>query len=206
MKYGVLMVLCAAVCFGQNRDADLAKLAGRFFDEVVFRYDPVSGTAAGYHQYDKLLATESRTEINAEIAVLHQWERQMQAFDAKGLSPGAALDLDLVLSQIRSALLGLETVRQWETNPDTYSSGLTNAVFVIMSRSFAPQGERIKAVIAREKLAPAVLQEARRNLKNPPKIFTEVAIEQIGGIVSFFEKDVPAAFQEVKDPALMADF
>jgi uncharacterized protein (DUF885 family) len=206
MKYAVLTMLAAMGCLGQTRDADFAKLAGRFFDEVVFRYDPVSGTSAGYHQYDKLLSSGTRAEIAAETAALHQWERDVQAFDPKGLSPGAAMDRDLVLSQIRSQLLAIETVKQWEKNPDVYSSGLTNAVFVIMSRKFAPAEERLKSVIAREKLAPATLQAARQNLRNPPEVFTEVAIEQIPGIVSFFEKDVPAAFQEVKDPALTAEF
>jgi uncharacterized protein (DUF885 family) len=206
MKYAVLTTLAAMACFGQTRDADFAKLAGRFFDEVVFRYDPVSGTAAGYHQYDRLLPSGTRAEIAAQTEALHKWEHDVQAFDPKELSSGAAMDRDLVLSQIRSQLLAIETVKQWEKNPDVYSSGLTNAVFVIMSRKFAPAAERLQSVIAREKLAPATLQAARQNLKNPPKVFTEVAIEQIPGIVSFFEKDVPDAFQEVKDPALTAEF
>ena len=48
--------------------------------------------------------------------------------------------------------------------------------------------------------------DARKNLKNPARIYTEIAIEQIPGIVSFFEKDVPEAFADVKDPALKAEF
>ena len=44
---------------------------------------------------------------------------------------------------------------------------------------------------------PAALEAARANLKNPPKIYTEIAIEQLPGIISFFEKDVPAAFPHV---------
>ena len=53
---------------------------------------------------------------------------------------------------------------------------------------------------------PKALEAARANLKNPPKIYTEIALEQLPGIVSFFEKDVPAAFIEVKDAKLTADF
>jgi hypothetical protein len=51
-----------------------------------------------------------------------------------------------------------------------------------------------------------VLKEARANLKNPPKIYTEIAIEQLPGIVSFFEHDVPLAFKQVTDAKLLADF
>ncbi len=117
-----------------------------------------------------------------------------------------AADRELVLAQIRAQLLSLQTIRPWEKNPDVYSSGVTDAIFVIMSRSFAPPEQRLKSVIARERLIPRVFQSARENLKNPPRIFTEVAIEQLPDIVGFFQNDVPKAFQKVTDRALLADF
>jgi uncharacterized protein (DUF885 family) len=127
-------------------------------------------------------------------------------FDARGLTPGIAADRELVLAQIRGQLLTLEAIRPWEKNPDIYSSGVTSAIFVIMSRNFAPAEERLKSVIARERLIPRVFQSGRENLKNPPQIYTEVALEQLPGIVSFFQDDVPKAFQAVKDAALLAEF
>ena len=53
----------AAAGSAQNRDAEFARLADRYFDEVVFRFDPVEGTAAGFHQYDALLPSGSKAEI-----------------------------------------------------------------------------------------------------------------------------------------------
>jgi len=53
---------------------------------------------------------------------------------------------------------------------------------------------------------PAVLVAAKENLKNPPRIYTEVAIQQLPGIVGFFQKDVPEAFNGVKDPQLLSEF
>src|SRR5205085_11797819 len=44
------------------------------------------------------------------------------------------------------------------------------------------------------------------NVGNPPKVYTEVAIEQLPGIIAFFQKDVPLAFKSVTDPKLLADF
>jgi hypothetical protein len=75
-----------------------------------------------------------------------------------------------------------------------------------MSRTFAPPEERLKSVVAREKQVPAVFQAARQNLKNPPPIYLDVALEQIPGLISFFQKDVPDAFKDVKDPALLSEF
>ncbi|MEO8593840.1 MAG: DUF885 domain-containing protein [Candidatus Solibacter sp.] len=200
------MLSLALSCLAQTRDGDFNKLADRFFDQVYFQYDPVAGTAAGFHQYDAKLAVGARAEIDAETEALHRFEREVDGFGANGLSPLAAADRELLLSQIRGQLLTLETIRPWEKNPDVYSSGISSAVFVMMSRSFAPPAERLKAVIARERLALKLFESARANLKNPPRIYTEVAIEQLPGIISFFQKDVPAAFQSVKDAALLAEF
>jgi hypothetical protein len=171
----------------------------RFFDDVYFKFSPTAGTSSGFHQYDTQLEDYSKAGIDAQSKALHQAEKEFAAMPADP-------DRDLILSYIRATLLDIEQVRTWEKNPDTYSSGVTNSVFVIMSRTFAPPADRLKSVIARERQFPAVFDAARANLKNPPRIYTEIAIEQLPGIVSFFQNDVPSAFKEVKDPALLAEF
>ena len=202
----VLLFVLSAAAFAQDRDAEFNRLADRFFDQAVLRFDPAAGTAWGFHQYDQRLSSASRAEIEAQTAALHRFEAEVQSFDPRGLSPFVASDRELVLSQIRGTLLNLETVRTWEKNPDTYSSGVTDAIFLVMSRNFAPAPDRLRSVIAREKLIPRVFQSARENLKNPPQIYTQVALEQLPGIVSFFQNDVPKAFQTVSDAALVAEF
>ena len=72
-------------------------------------------------------------------------------------------------------------------------------MYVLMIRKFAPPDERLRSVVAREKKIPGILQLARENLKNPAKVSTEIAIEQLPGIIGFFEKDVPAAFANAHD-------
>ena len=89
-------------------------------------------------------------------------------------------------------MLTLETIRPWEKNADNYSSTCANAAFALMERKFAPADDRLRSLIAREKQMPGLLGEARINLKNPPRIFTEIAIEQLPGIISFFQNDVPS--------------
>ena len=171
----------------------------RFFDEVYFKFSPTGGTSAGFHQYDAQLEDYSKTGQKAYIKALHRAERQFSALPADP-------DRDLILNYIRASLLDLEQVRPWEKNPDIYSSGVTNSIYVIMSRNFAPAAERLRSVMARESQFTAVFVAARANLKNPPRIYTEVAIEQLPGIISFFQNDVPAAFKQVTDPQLLAEF
>jgi uncharacterized protein (DUF885 family) len=206
MRVIAFILALAGVCFAQKRDPELAKLADRFFDECYFKFDPVAGTQAGFHQYDNLLPSGSRAEVDEEIALLKKFLGEFEAFNASGLSASAAADRELAISQIKGGLLSLEVIRPWEKNPDIYSSGASNAIFVIMSRTFAPAAVRLKSVIAREKLIPRTLQSARDNLKNPPKVYTEIALDQLPGIISFFESDVPKAFKDVTDKALLVEF
>ena len=83
----------------------------------------------------------------------------------------------------------------WEKNPDGYTSYATSAIFTIMSRNFAPPAERLKSIIAREKLIPRMFQSARENLKNPPEIYTSVALEQLPGIESFLRERCAGGLQ-----------
>lgn len=193
MKFLLLATLGAGALSAQG------PLYDRYFSDYYFRFNPTAGTASGFHQYDKQLEDYSAAGVQTKITALHGFEAQ---FAKEPASP----DRDLVLSRIRADLLEYESVKMWQKNPDFYSSGVTGSIFTIMSRKFAPQAERLESVIAREKQIPAALEDARRNLRNPPRVYTEVAIEQLPGITGFFEKDVPLAFNEVTDPDLNARF
>jgi uncharacterized protein (DUF885 family) len=182
------------------------KLADEYFDQVYFKFAPSNGTSDGLHQYDAMLEDYSRAGIDANIAELRAFDKRVEELDAKGLDETRAADRELVLANIRGTLLTLEVVRPWEKNPDSYSSGISNSVYVIMVRKFASADERLRSVVAREQKMPAVFAAARANLKNPPRIYTEIALEQLPDIISFFQNDVPAAFDGAKDPAVKAAF
>lgn len=181
-------------------------LADEYLDEVSFKFHPSAGTDAGLHQYDALLEDYSRKEIDREISALHKIEARIAAFDARRLDEVHAADREMLLSTARSELLTLDVIRPWEKNPDIYSSGITRSTFLIMSRKFAPPDERLKSLIAREKQMPAVFAAARENLKNPPRVYTEIALEQLPAIIGYFQQDVPGAFTDAKDPEVKAEF
>jgi hypothetical protein len=175
-------------------------VSNEYFQEVYFKYNPTAGTADGLHQYDTKLEDVSVAGTQKQISALHTWEKRVDAVDPKPLSQEMAADREVLLNSIRSQLLTLEVIQPLAKNPDYYSSGVTNSIFVLMERPYAPAATRLKAVVEREKLIPLTLLEARKNLKNPPKIYTEIALEQIGGLVTFFQNDVPGAFKDPKDP------
>lgn len=181
-------------------------VAEHYFDEVYFHFQPTAGTAAGFHRYDTQMEDYSAANVAKWVTALHGYKTKLDAIPADGLDTPLAADRQILLNAIQSSLLSLETIRMWQKNPDMYSSGTTGSVFTLIERPFAPVNTRLNAVIAREKAIPRFLEEARRNLKNPPKIYTEIALEQISGNVRFFQNDVPLALAEATDTAAKAEF
>ncbi|HKQ88782.1 MAG TPA: DUF885 family protein, partial [Candidatus Acidoferrales bacterium] len=181
-------------------------LANAYFSRVYFVFNPTNGSYAGLHQYDRTLEDYSRAGIDRQVEAYRRFEKRAEEFNPAGLSQEEAADREIVLSNIKGTLLELENIRGWEKNPDDYSSGITNSAYVIMSRKYAPANTRLRSLIAREKLMPAALMDARQNLKNPPHIFTEIALEQLPGDIGFFQHDVPSAFTDAADPEVKAEF
>jgi len=200
--------MSAMLAAQQDWKQQFEKASDEYFDQFYFHFAPSAATQTGFHQYDGQLEDLSHQNIDAQIAALKRFETRINSIqpDDTPASFVPRSDREIVLSNIRSQLLELETIRSWEKNADDYSSICANGAFVLMERKFAPPDERLRSLIEREKQMPALLAAARVNLQNPPRIFTEIAIEQLPGDISFFQHDVPEAFKDARDPAVKAQF
>ncbi len=189
----------------RQAEAAFDKLVDKYFD-FYFQLNPTAATQAGFHQYDTALEDFSRSAVEAEISGLAKFRKQFSGIQRSELPEASAGDLDVLISSIDSRLLELQAIQMWRKDPDVYPSGVSYSVFLIMRRNFAPAEERLRSVVARERQIPTALEAARQNLHNPPRVYTEVALQQLPDTVKFFENDVPEAFREVKDPGLLAEF
>ena len=216
IKWKLLLVFavfsCVALTMVEMMQADNSssspefdRLVDRYFD-AYFQFHPTDGTMAGFHQYDTKLEDFSRASREAELAQLRDMASEFARLDAARLPPDKAPDLAVVQSSIKSRLLEIETVQMWRKDANVYVGGVTGSIFGIIKRNFAPPEDRLRSVIAREKQIPPALAAARQNLSNPPKVYTQIAIEQMPGIVEFYQKDVPNAFASVMDAILKAEF
>jgi uncharacterized protein (DUF885 family) len=181
------------------------QLVDQYFD-LYFKFHPSAGTAAGFHQYDKQLEDYSQSSREREADALRAFAPKLAQAVKTNLPQADRADLEFLQNCIQSRLLDIETIRTWRNDPDPYASGPAYSLFLLIKRDFAPAEERLRSVIARERKIPAVLEAARKNLKNPPRIFTEIALEQLPGTITFFDTDVARAFSSVKDPKLLAEF
>jgi uncharacterized protein (DUF885 family) len=209
-----LLLLCASApalfpamsCHAAaDQPAAFRDLVDRFYSAAL-PYEPTEATSLGIHDYDSKLEDWSSSTIQTEVRGLHYYMSKFDAFSPDGLDQSTQGDLAMMRNNLRSQLLTLETIKPWQTNPDSYSSGITGSAFTLMERDFASPDERLRSLIAREQQMPKVMDEARQNLANPPQIYSQIALEQLPDEISFFQNDVPAAFSKATDPGLKAQF
>ena len=181
------------------------QLVDAYFEDY-FKANPSQATGVGFHQYDHQLEDFSLAAHRRNRRQLLAYLKQFQAINPSPLSQNDRDDREIMIASIQSSLLEEDHVKMWRKNPDAYSGGVTGSIFTLIKRNFAPAEERLRSVIEREKQIPRALMQAREVLRNSPKIYTDIAIEQLPGNIDFFRTTVPEAFPDVKDSALLAAF
>lgn len=181
----------------------------RLVDEFLAFYlwlNPTRATALGIHDYDGRLPDLSHEGIQAAAAAYRRWLQRLQAIDRSRLSGDAYWDYQILEHSIRTELLGLEEMRARERNPLLYVHVLTGGLAPLTSPDAAPATDRLRAIIQRERQIPSLLAEARRNLANPPRIFTELATRRARAALTFLRQEVPAAFRNPEAGPLADEF
>lgn len=175
-----------------------------FAEEALER--PTFATNAGVHDYD------DRLEATSRASILKRLQRARNSLDAARnlepgqLSPWRRLDCAAFINRMQAIELDLGTVESYRRNPGYYPGVLSNGVFALIKRDYAPVDVRLRAVNARLAEAPRIFADARRNLKTPARIHTEVAIAQGKGLVTFLRDVVPARLAAATDAGAKATF
>ncbi|MBI4364532.1 MAG: DUF885 domain-containing protein [Candidatus Latescibacteria bacterium] len=170
----------------------------------AFAFHPGWATSWGAHEYDSILGDRSRAGIDREIARLRKAIAETKRIDPALLSDSTRIDYDLFQRTAEGNLFDLTEIRRWENDPSSYD--YSEAIFALVARSFAPPETRLRSVIARLRQVPRLFQSAKANLKNPPAMFTQFAAEDFEGSIEFLDREVPAAFASVTDPALRLEY
>jgi uncharacterized protein (DUF885 family) len=179
-------------------------LSDEFFD-TYYTYHPSHATRQGLHEYDGRLGHYHRKEVDETLRRMKASQQQVAAIDPKSMDHLHALDHPVLTTRIKREIYWIETWRFWENNPLFYKDAITEGIFNLVSRNFAPPEERLKAVVGRERDIPDVLQAARENLTNPPPEYTEQAIRYFKGAKLFFNA-IAGEFDAVADPDLKKEF
>jgi uncharacterized protein (DUF885 family) len=179
---------------GAPQDARVAQIADEYL-RGYFAFYPSEATALGVHEFDGVLEARDADSVAREVRRLRAALAALARVPEARLSAEARYDYLVLQSHARAELLELEDVRMWQRNPNVYNRLLASGVDNILKRNYAPISSRLDALIARERQIARLLSDARANLQNPPRIYTETAIAQVGGSIDYFRTVVPQMFE-----------
>ena len=166
-------------------DAAIAAAAQRYLDLLV-AISPESATSLGLHARDSELDARDPQAFARALADEEALLAELDArFASPTASPSSLTDLALLRGMLRVDIARRRVSRPLEREPQLYTSPL-GAIFSMTAREYAPPAERARNVLARLEKIPSVVAHAKKNLKEPPRVWTQVAIERAGGAKAFF--------------------
>jgi hypothetical protein len=155
--------------------------------EFVYKTSPVFATFLGIHKYDCLIGDMSRRAIERNIKSFRKFKRELgiKKQELRGTSVSNWTDYQLIEADIVANLLLLEKSKDWQKNPNIYVETPLIGIFLLVSRDSITQTQRVKAVTSRLNLYPRMLEQGRTNVKNPPKVYVQIALETLDGAQHF---------------------
>lgn len=172
-------------------ESRFATLEGALLD-WYYEEHPVRATELGVHTWDARLPAQDRASIQGRIDDLLDWLRQLDQVPTPLLEDHRRYDFAILEAAVRAELLSLEEVRPWANDPRYYTGLIAQGIGSLASRAYAPAADRAAAMAGRMSESLPVLEAARTNLRSPPRLWTELAIADTRGLVSYL-RDLPGA-------------
>lgn len=193
--FGMLFVLAACQDKKVQTDADFDKYKEAFVLRL-WEMNPGWASSIGYHKYDSVLVIPDKAREEKERQFVAKELEQLDQFQPGELSEANQIDLKLIRNYLEGNNWEREKLKSGEWNPSNYN--VCSGFAEMLGNNYAPLDERLKNFSIRLKNVPAYYEAAKKNIKNPTKEHTQLAIEQNRGGLSVFNADLPAALEKSK--------
>lgn len=162
--------------------ADAAfETAAKAFIEDYLRLNPEEATDLGDHRYDDKVRDFSLAAIASRADTWRKYLAALDRINPAQLTGANRIDVRIMRVNLESMLFELTDLKSREWNPLSYNASLANSIYQLTSRDFAPAEQRLRSAIGRLNATPGVLAQLKANLRNPPRVHTETAIQQTAG-------------------------
>ncbi|MBX2907343.1 MAG: DUF885 domain-containing protein [Taibaiella sp.] len=173
-----------------DEDARFEEFKKTYLEEMWRTY-PTWASSIGYHKYDNTLVVPDDESRRVELAFSQNLMMALTHFELAKLSTANKTDYHMMENQLKSTQWAVKDLRAWEWDPTTYN--LSGTFAEMLNNDYEPLDNRLRNFSQRMSYIPAYYEAAKRNIKNPTKEHTELAIEQINGGLSVFEMDLGEA-------------
>ncbi|HEX5035140.1 MAG TPA: hypothetical protein VFW62_11735, partial [bacterium] len=151
--------------------------------EELFDFQPVWALASGRLQSAAKTVDLSEARIGRHLAAVAKISRELRRVRPQAWGE-ARLEWELLRSDLKLREREWKGRRKYRVDPSMYVGELTYGLWYLLLRVDSPK-LKVEAALARMNEAGRLLEAARRNLRRPPRLWTQLAIEEIGGLLAF---------------------
>jgi uncharacterized protein (DUF885 family) len=160
---------------------------------LAFRWaaSPVEATFMGIHDYDDTLGDYGPDHLEQRRSEEASFLARFSDLPLHDLTPQERTDLRLAISTLECNQRMEQQASEWKRDPTVYPEICLTGLFLPLVREYAPFEERARAVLARLREVPKVLDQARASLSSPVVLFAEIALEVVAGGKLFLQILLP---------------
>jgi uncharacterized protein (DUF885 family) len=196
-------LFAAALAAGRaetDAHSQLDTLAHQAF-RMLWDFHPVDATRSGFHELDGRLGDYSPVRTVALKREVRRFLARLDSLDTLSLLLDDRIDCRLFASNLRMELFWLDTFKLLERDPHFYSDECVAGVYYLLLRDFAPLPVRALRAAERMEDVPRFIRQARANIKDPPRLYAQAAIEGLADGAAFFKESASELGKEVPELA-----
>jgi uncharacterized protein (DUF885 family) len=203
LALSVALFAASALAIGPIRPGASGRLdsLGRAAFRTLWEFHPVDATRCGFHEFDGRLGDYSPARTAALKLAVNRLLSRLDALDTLTLSLDDRIDRELLVSNLKMELFWLDRFKLLERNPFFYSDECIGGVYYVLLRDFAPLPVRALRAAERMEDVPRFIKQAQANIKNPPRLYTEAAIDELQDAERFFKESAAELGKQVPELA-----
>lgn len=182
--------------------AGLRRLADEYYNWRNQNY-PVTSSDAGLHTWDNKLTDYSPAAIATRRAHVIGLLAQVNRMQTAKWKKDDRIDWLLFRAQLEGPAF-FDRVMDFEhSDPQTYVNECSNAIFSLIKKDYDTPRNRALVATARLKAMPEMIEQGKRNLTRPVKLYAQLAIDSARSIDPLFKDSMMSALAKDLSPAEM---
>lgn len=167
--------------------------------EEMLQRSPEMAIYSGRYENAGELTVPDADRRAADLAFVDARLADMDGFDANALNDGNRTDYALIRNRLEASRWYQQEFRAWTWNPAQYN--VAGPIGLLLGTEYAPEEERLRAVMSRIGSIPDYYAAARANIETPTLEHTRLAVQQSQGALSLFS---PQLLERV-DASMLTD-
>src|SRR5260221_4202380 len=206
----LILCLCALLmttivfdaAHAQTSPSTLRRIATDYYDWRNRNY-PIASSDAGLHTWDSKLTDYSPAAIATRRLRVLSLLAQVNAMPTTNWNKDDRIDWLLFRSQLEGVAFCDRVMDFEQSDPQTYVNECSNSIFSLLKKEYDTPRNRALSATARLRGMTAIIEQGKRNLTKPVKLYAQLAIDSARSIDSLFKDSMMTALAKDLSPAEM---